>query len=114
MTGSQILETCPKCGKRFECCHSSQNTCWCKSVKVNKETLSSIAMRYDRCLCPDCLNLFAPDTLQQNESLGISVIFVPGISVKMCQSERWCNSTKKCYSLAKMPFLNEGPFRSIR
>lgn len=30
-----------------------------------------------------------------NPSLSISVLFVPGISVKMCQSERWCNSTKK-------------------
>ena len=29
------------------------------------------------------------------EQLSISVLFVPGISVKMCQSERWCNSTKK-------------------
>ena len=27
--------------------------------------------------------------------MSISVLFVPGISVKMCQSERWCNSTKK-------------------
>ena len=27
--------------------------------------------------------------------VSISVLFVPGISVKMCQSERWCNSTKK-------------------
>jgi hypothetical protein len=29
------------------------------------------------------------------EIVSISVLFVPGISVKMCQSERWCNSTKK-------------------
>lgn len=28
-------------------------------------------------------------------NVSISVLFVPGISVKMCQSERWCNSTKK-------------------
>lgn len=30
-----------------------------------------------------------------NNYMSISVLFVPGISVKMCQSERWCNSTKK-------------------
>jgi len=33
--------------------------------------------------------------LDFNDTLSISVLFVPGISVKMCQSERWCNSTKK-------------------
>src|SRR5690554_2282046 len=39
-------------------------------------------------------------------TLSISVLFVPGISVKMCQSERWCNSTKKnAIRLLKSPFL---------
>lgn len=52
----------------------------------------------------DCLNYSVPQIqsyLKQHVKLpfyikvSISVLFVPGISVKMCQSERWCNSTKK-------------------
>jgi hypothetical protein len=35
------------------------------------------------------------DDYNREVLLSISVLFVPGISVKMCQSERWCNSTKK-------------------
>src|SRR5690554_2405841 len=33
--------------------------------------------------------------IAQVRKVSISVLFVPGISVKMCQSERCCNSTKK-------------------
>lgn len=35
------------------------------------------------------------ETAVKELQVSISVLFVPGISVKMCQSERWCNSTKK-------------------
>ncbi|SKB76201.1 hypothetical protein SAMN03080601_01151 [Alkalitalea saponilacus] len=45
---------------------------------------------------------------------GYFGLTVPGISVKIWQSERSCNIIKKCYSAFKISFLNDGPFKSIR
>ena len=46
-------ETCPRCGAKFTC--SKSGKCWCFSVAVSDEVRAAMELKYDRCLCPDCL-----------------------------------------------------------
>ena len=45
---------------------------------------------------------------------GYFGLIVPGVSVKMCQSERGYNNTKNSYCVSKIPLRKESPFKSIR
>jgi hypothetical protein len=47
---------CPKCGKTFECAHSTD--CWCMNVKLSKEAIEKIKQLYPDCLCEICLKEF--------------------------------------------------------
>jgi hypothetical protein len=48
---------CPRCGIEFSC--SPSGKCWCYEVFVSPDKLSKINEKYDRCLCPACLNEIA-------------------------------------------------------
>jgi len=58
-TPEKISESakCPKCGKAFSC--SPSGKCWCYEVFVSPDKLIKINEKYDRCLCPACLNKIA-------------------------------------------------------
>lgn len=51
------IKSCSKCGKKFECTHDK--TCWCNSFDISKEKLTLLRAKYDDCLCPDCLAVYA-------------------------------------------------------
>jgi len=48
-------KTCEACGEKFSC-SASAATCWCESVKLDRNTLSKLRARYSDCLCPRCLS----------------------------------------------------------
>jgi len=48
---------CPSCGKNFEC--FAEYDCWCEDYAINKKEFVEIISKYDDCLCPECLKLFA-------------------------------------------------------
>ena len=49
----QMIKTCPRCGKTFECVHSID--CWCVKVKLTDATKAYLKDHYSDCLCKDCL-----------------------------------------------------------
>jgi hypothetical protein len=51
------IKKCPSCGKSFEC--FSENDCWCEGYAIGRKEFADIVGKYDDCLCPDCLKLFA-------------------------------------------------------
>ena len=53
LTGKR--ETCQACGAEFGC-GALLTGCWCWKVDVPKATLADLKERYDRCLCPSCLD----------------------------------------------------------
>ena len=48
---------CSKCGAEFEC--GGVFGCWCRDVKLDRDTLAALKERHDDCLCPDCLKQLA-------------------------------------------------------
>ena len=44
---------CPRCGKPVMC--TGNTDCWCLSVKIPEHVQDYIAVRFDRCLCKDCI-----------------------------------------------------------
>jgi hypothetical protein len=49
-----VPETCEACGREFGCGVNS-GLCWCALEDVSPGVLASLSERYDRCLCPPCL-----------------------------------------------------------
>ncbi|MEM6723116.1 MAG: dihydroneopterin aldolase [Bacteroidota bacterium] len=48
---------CPKTKKSFLC--YKDDNCWCKNVKVNEETLTTIKKKYKGCLSREALEFYA-------------------------------------------------------
>ncbi len=48
-------KTCPRCGGGFECRQGSIHRCQCVDVLLSDALREMIALRYDDCLCRDCL-----------------------------------------------------------
>ncbi len=48
-------EICEKCGIEFECKSNSIEECQCNTITLNPDELSYIAVKYDCCLCANCL-----------------------------------------------------------
>ena len=46
------VKTCESCGKAFVC---HQGGCWCDALKLAHPTLEALQMKYQDCLCEDCL-----------------------------------------------------------
>lgn len=53
-----MTKTCPRCGARFGCTNPEPG-CWCESVPADAGALAAMAARYEDCLCPSCLKVFA-------------------------------------------------------
>lgn len=47
-----VTKTCGHCGQTFEC---GQYGCWCGKVGVTEQQMDWIAVRFEDCLCPVCL-----------------------------------------------------------
>ncbi len=48
---------CPRCGKVFECKHNKD--CFCMKYYLTPEAKKDIQSKWTKCLCEDCLSLFA-------------------------------------------------------
>jgi hypothetical protein len=53
---SPEIKACSKCGKSFECLHSTE--CWCMDYEISPENLKLIKETYSDCLCPKCLSTY--------------------------------------------------------
>ena len=51
-------QACGRCQSQKLSCYHSED-CWCKQVKVHPTTRQSIRGEYKKCLCAECLNLYA-------------------------------------------------------
>lgn len=47
------VEECESCGAEFDC--GPLWGCWCMKEKVPPEALRELKLRYEHCICPDCL-----------------------------------------------------------
>ena len=56
---TKLLRVCPKCSAAFECYRTVKLSCWCENYTVRPENLKLLADKYNNCLCPECLQLFA-------------------------------------------------------
>ncbi len=45
---------CESCGTRFKC-GVSLSGCWCMKVKLTDEQRGEIKSKFEKCLCPTCL-----------------------------------------------------------
>ncbi len=63
-TWNEELSNCPRCGREFEC--SKSGKCWCYSVYLPPELLEEIGTKYDRCLCPGCLDEYTAPVIPDN------------------------------------------------
>ncbi|WP_430813375.1 cysteine-rich CWC family protein [Carboxylicivirga sp. RSCT41] len=52
-------KTCPKCGASYTCYSNTNKTCWCNNFQIKTENLKVLADKYNGCLCPDCLSIYA-------------------------------------------------------
>ncbi len=46
---------CPRCGTGFECKLGSITECQCYGIALNNEERAFIEVRYNDCLCRNCL-----------------------------------------------------------
>jgi hypothetical protein len=53
-------EICESCGREFGC-GAQDETCWCRQVDLGPETRAILREHFERCLCPDCLQVAARD-----------------------------------------------------
>ncbi|NNE99161.1 MAG: cysteine-rich CWC family protein [Pyrinomonadaceae bacterium] len=51
---------CESCGGEF-ICGATIRGCWCMKVKLSDETRADIKSKFERCLCPKCLEQIAVD-----------------------------------------------------
>ncbi|MBI9033407.1 MAG: cysteine-rich CWC family protein [Bacteroidales bacterium] len=52
-------DRCPACGKPFLC--SKSGKCWCYELYITESQREEITAKYDRCICPECLQGLSPD-----------------------------------------------------
>lgn len=48
-------KNCPRCNARFECKMGSITLCQCATVELSKDEWEYINLKYDDCLCAQCL-----------------------------------------------------------
>ncbi len=58
MLSSMNPETCESCGREFAC-GAQDPECWCAKLTVDRDRLAILREHFERCLCPDCLELAA-------------------------------------------------------
>ena len=46
---------CEACGAAFGCEAGTGRECWCASVLLDDAGRAALATRFERCLCPACL-----------------------------------------------------------
>ncbi len=46
------MKTCEVCGKEFMC---FPDNCWCTDLNISKQDLKLLNLKYDNCLCPECI-----------------------------------------------------------
>jgi hypothetical protein len=51
-------EICESCGREFGC-GAQDASCWCAAIAIGPERLAVLREHFERCLCPDCLQLAA-------------------------------------------------------
>jgi hypothetical protein len=49
-------DVCESCGDEFTCGISLKG-CWCMNVELNDDQRADIKTRFDKCLCPKCLEI---------------------------------------------------------
>jgi hypothetical protein len=57
-----ITQTCESCGREFGC-RADESSCWCRELTFSPERLAILREHFERCLCPDCLEVAAGDRL---------------------------------------------------
>lgn len=50
------LKTCESCGKVFVC---QEGGCWCDELKLTHAMIGALRMKYQDCLCQECLKAVA-------------------------------------------------------
>jgi hypothetical protein len=55
---AMISQTCESCGREFGC-GAQDETCWCARVELGPERRAILREHFERCLCPDCLEVAA-------------------------------------------------------
>ena len=46
---------CPRCSRAFHCGAADDRPCWCSSIALGPDVLSTLSARYRGCLCGACL-----------------------------------------------------------
>jgi hypothetical protein len=52
------VQACESCGREFEC-GAGTGACWCNALELGPERLAILREHFERCLCPDCLEVAA-------------------------------------------------------
>jgi hypothetical protein len=55
-----ITQTCESCGREFGC-GAQDSACWCVELALGPDRLAILREHFERCLCPDCLQVAAGD-----------------------------------------------------
>ncbi len=50
-----ITKICPSCESVFNCQQTPDGPCWCSQFIISDEKLKYLEEKYNRCICPDCL-----------------------------------------------------------
>lgn len=56
--GTMVTQTCESCGREFGC-GADDGACWCNDKALSPERLAILREHFERCLCPDCLDVAA-------------------------------------------------------
>ncbi len=59
-----IEQTCESCGREFAC-GADEDACWCRQVDLGPDRLAVLREHFERCLCPDCLDVAARDDVRR-------------------------------------------------
>ena len=51
------IKQCLRCQADFECKSGSINLCQCSKIELSAEQLEYLSLKYDGCLCLDCLKI---------------------------------------------------------
>jgi hypothetical protein len=58
---SQVVR-CPRCGRQFTCQAGTGRVCHCSEIRLTPEQRENIALRWNGCLCHDCLLTLSMDS----------------------------------------------------
>jgi hypothetical protein len=51
-------QICESCGREFAC-GAGEADCWCRATELGRDRLAVLREHFERCLCPDCLQVAA-------------------------------------------------------